>query len=374
MDLTRFAYGDDKEMIAAEKFARYVHDTWGVGMQSSCGGTGSLLFLSKLDRAVYISRGQALDSFLTQYRIDRIIQQMRPLLKQDQYEKAILRGLEEIDHYIEEGPASPNEGNDDTIFGAALFAGFVGLFALAARRHRKNKRQYAEVSSQLNRLDQQRAQALQGQYKATSCPICLEDFQCTTTTPMKGSDGLAVKLLRCGHVFDESCWSEWVNTGQGQYDKCPICREDVKNLPKTQENTTPRGDHFHASATQRIDLTIPRVNNEQLTPRTTATTGTMSTTTATTSQQPVQEARSMRLFLNERNFRLNRLGTRYPNFIRPNQLRSWTSPAFTGPLARDPAFVNLDPQSQMHNNTRQSHGGSSGFGGGSSSGGGGGRW
>lgn len=343
-------------MIAAERFARKVHDSWGVGIQSPCGGTGALLFLSKVDRAVYISRGQALDPILTQYRIGRIVQAMKPLLQQEQYGKAILKGLEEIDSFIAEGPAHATEGSGETIMAASLFASCLGLFALAARRHRRNQRQYAEVSSHLNHLDEQRAQALQGQYKTTSCPICLEKFDCTTSSPMKGSDGLSVKLLRCGHVFDESCWSDWVNRGQA-YDKCPICREDVKAPPAKETTATrPRDNTQHTS--DRWEYSFPAVRDGQ---------------PASRSSTAQEGGRTMRLFLNERNFRISRLGSRYPNYIRPQQIRSWTSPTFTGPLARDPSFIRLDPAREMQNSTRQTHGGS-GFGGGRSSGGGGGRW
>jgi hypothetical protein len=191
-------------MKAAETFARHVHDSWGVGMQSSCGGTGVLLFLSELDRTVYISRGSALEPILTKYRIDRIIRNMRPSLQQKQYGQAILTALSDIDNYIREGPPSASEGTGEMALAGAMVLGFFGLFALSARRHERNRRQYTHVASHLDAMDQQRAKALQGQYQAKSCPICLEDF-CPATAScnvQKGSDGLPLKLLRCGHVFD----------------------------------------------------------------------------------------------------------------------------------------------------------------------------
>ena len=45
--------------------------------------------------------------------------------------------------------------------------------------------------------------------------------------PPRGSDGLPIKLLRCGHVFDETCWRCWVRSGNGDPCRCPVCRRDV---------------------------------------------------------------------------------------------------------------------------------------------------
>jgi hypothetical protein len=79
------------------------------------------------------------------------------------------------------------------------------------------------------------------------------------------------------------------------------------------------------------------------------------------------------MYVDERNYRLTQLNTRYPAYIGPGQLSSWTSPSFSGSLARDPDFTSLDPRAN-DTSSGGSGGGSSGFGGGSSSGGGGGTW
>merc|ERR1712124_125232 len=68
-----------------------------------------------------------------------------------------------------------------------------------------------------------------------SCPICLEDFSSTT----HGSDGHPIQLLRCGHVFDKTCYQEWVSSGNGDVTKCPICRIDVGvnfNIPPSRSS------------------------------------------------------------------------------------------------------------------------------------------
>jgi len=124
----------------------------------------------------------------------------------------------------------------------------------------QQKREYAWVARHLSEIDHAMALVLQGKYKATSCPICLEAFQIgkdddaicpflksnrkehdinccheesdsrskKVGTTMKGSDGFAVKLLRCGHVFDETCFNELVNSScNGNVSRRPICKPDV---------------------------------------------------------------------------------------------------------------------------------------------------
>lgn len=49
--------------------------------------------------------------------------------------------------------------------------------------------------------------------KSTTCSICTEDFEVTTT----------VSILDCGHVYHESCIREW-----GRYrPNCPLCRTSI---------------------------------------------------------------------------------------------------------------------------------------------------
>ena len=90
------------------------------------------------------------------------------------------------------------------------------------------------------------------------CPICLEPFDLTPdkesdneTTPLQkeksppekqkqkmrrvdsfgiplyGSDDQPIKILRCGHIFDMTCWQMWVDSGTGNPYICPVCRQDV---------------------------------------------------------------------------------------------------------------------------------------------------
>jgi len=50
--------------------------------------------------------------------------------------------------------------------------------------------------------------------------------------PMVGADGKRIKLLRCGHIFCETCWQSWVHSGCGNPCNCPVCRQDIGKAPR----------------------------------------------------------------------------------------------------------------------------------------------
>lgn len=347
MDLTNFRDYDDPESKAAQLFAQSIHDTWGVGHESDCGGTGALLFLSDRDRTVYISRGKLLERVFTDRRLDTVINHMKPHLREGNYGKALVEAFQELDFLLEKGEPGLVERISDWIvayFGLMWILIIFGLVYSSVRSAQARQREYAVVASHLDELDRTRAEALQGRFQATSCPICLERF---VEPGSQGSDHKPLKLLRCGHVFDDTCWSEWVSSGQGQVDRCPICKQSV--APD------------HTAAAPR-DARVTRRTGEDGGP-----------THATTT-------RVFQQYQSDRNFRLRRLGHRYPRLVRPQQIQRWTSDSYDGFLARDPTFTELDPtrvssksgsSSRSHRGMRRS---SSTFGGGQSSGGRGGRW
>ncbi len=277
MDLTAFRFSKDRQSKAAEFFCRSLHDTWGVGndVPSCGGGTGIVIFLSTSDRALFISRGRALDTILTDARLDHIIEKnMKPWLRQEQYSEGLKETIHQLGVYLQKGPPSGGERI------AKFLTEYFVLFVIASSamlvfrdswKRRQAGQKYARVASQLNQLDRTRAEALQGRYRSTSCPICLEDFQVKTSAPstsaghdheetteslkckkdshanlrhtsptldsdtsdMIGSDGLPLRLLRCGHVFDETCWAEWVDKGSS-ITRCPICQQSVGGDQNTE--------------------------------------------------------------------------------------------------------------------------------------------
>ena len=359
---------DGIEERAAETFGRYIHDTWGVGLDTdACGGAGVLLFLSIEDRAIYISRGSALEAYLTDRRLDSVLDTMKGYLRNEEYDTAILVALQDIMAWIDHGPPGFWEHAmhvfSTILLPVAWLVAIVGVVVRTIWKDMRQRRDYARVSSQLNEIDRARAEALQGQYCATSCPICLEewemedDHEITNANGQQrrvakvGSDGQPIKLLRCGHCMDESCWAEWVNSGRGTITKCPICQQDVGTEPTaaTDQNRT----NTNNTNNLRLDRNDDNDNNI------------------------ANEDRILRQYRRERNFRLARLGYRYPQIIRPNQLQRWTQPTYDGSLVRDPSFVQSNPAvarpvgSSSRGSSRM---GGGGFGGSSSGGGRSGRW
>jgi len=339
MDLIPYGPYEDREEKAVEEFAVYLHNIWGVGVDSRCGGTGVVFFLSILDRSLHVSRGKGLEAILTDKRVDRMIEDIKADLRNEDYAKGIDNFLDEVNKYLNKGPPAKEEKMQDAMETLTFFSFFSIIIAAAifkAKHEQRESRRYAQVESQLSQLDRDRATALQGRYQCKSCPICLEPFQVDEgeDRATKGSDGQPLKLLRCGHVFDETCWSEWVTSGSGNVRRCPICQQDIG-----------------ISGNEEI---APLVEN-------------------VAAEQPDNQDRVFRQFNRERNFRLLRLGLRFPQYVGQTQIQRWTSSTYEGELVRDPSFTRSNPRFRTRGTGGRSFE-SSGFGGGSSGGGRGGRW
>lgn len=363
MDLYEYREYEDMEKLAAQDFAIHVHNAWGVGVDSPCGGTGVLLFLSLYDRAIYISTGNAVKPLLTDHRLDKVMNDMKPLLRQVKYGDALQTAVHEIGRHVESG--EPNRMERFwawccDLWPFAMFASIIGLVALQGRLQQRRQREYARVQTQLSELDRNRAEALQGRYQCQSCPICLSDFETpvsndgqesNTDAPKIGSDGLPLQLLRCGHVFDQTCWTEWVENGQGNPSKCPICNQDVGAL---------------------TDEASPEQNNEDVRQR-----GVGIPRGGGIVQE--REPRALRRYNQDRMFRLARLGMQYPRFVNHQQVQRWSDPAYDRSLARDYSFTRNNPVQHTRYSGGSSRFGSGGssrssFGGGRSAGGRAGRW
>jgi len=284
----------------AERFARILHNIWGVGSSQEC-GNGILFFLSIKDRVMYLSVGTSLTSLLTTHRIQQILNEVRPVLRQQKYRQALSETLlQGILHQLEKGPPFFYERTIQPHVPFALICFFfVALYKFQKQYADQQRRDYAQLHSQLSQMDQDRALALMGQYRCTSCPICFESFQPSNnnnnnTTTWNGHDGRPIQLLRCGHAFDQTCWEEWIQTGQGDVRKCPICKQDI-------------------SSSSDSTLTHRRPQNRQM-------------------------------YEQERQFRFTRLRQRYPRFISSSQIRRWTDSNYDGSsLVRDTEFVRRNP-------------------------------
>lgn len=399
---------------ATENFSIDLHNKWGIGASvegeggeqctSSSEGmsTGILIFISVLDRSIYISRGSALKKILTDSKLSSTSlllgdnSMVVEALRNAKYDEAILVLLQQLELMILKGESHWLIQKMDYLYETYFNAFVVFLYLLLIYGsiwfENKKKHEYAQARSRLTKIEEAHALELAGKYQCTSCPICLEDFDvCPTcddneeqkednvdseneeqvslvegadsnkTSPTqkktRGSDGLPLKLLRCGHVFDQTCYDNYISSGQGDIRKCPICKQDVgANQEEEDDDEMDRADGINENRVQR------RVGGRRLR----------------------QRNNRSSWFDHERNFRLNRLQLRYPRIIQQSHIDRWSRQGYRGPLASDREFVRRDPalnsRSNSNSNTRNRErgssfrGSSSGFSGGRSSGGGGRRW
>ena len=272
--------GDTNELVnnAAEYFARYLHNSWwdgnithdedrNTGYPSSATKSfspqkkvdGVLIFLSIQDRVCFISAGRVSSIALPWWRLGQVVSSMRHNFRTGAYDEALMGAVDDIAAMLEMGPPSPSEHMHNLVqrFGGILvFAAVTFSFAILCEiKDRRRRSECAKVHSGLSGADREEARSLQSKYQNTSCPICLEifvqeeerkkqkkicGFDCRNNNksveqdirdsfgiPICGSDGLPLKILHCGHIFDESCWQSWVNSGNGDPGLCPVCRQDV---------------------------------------------------------------------------------------------------------------------------------------------------
>jgi hypothetical protein len=289
-----YAYEDEDDMVndAAQIFAHNLHDAW--WKKGDHGDHGILLFLSIQDRVCFISTGTEISSILPWWRLDHVVAGMKPFLRTREYGDALLQAMDDIRDLLLAGPPTLSDRLQDFLsrFGIviafALFTFFFG--AWGEYRDRRKRWQYAEQRSLLSDVEREKACMLQQEYRTRDCPICLEPFEygdsytgsrvnstkdlktldippgeCDENidgkkktakeesslfktavvdnygVPLRGPDGKRTKILRCGHIFCESCWKSWVHSGCGNPCNCPVCRQDVGKKPRkrrSREDTT----------------------------------------------------------------------------------------------------------------------------------------
>jgi len=347
-----------------ESYATTLHNRWGVGNVSCGKSTGILLFVSTLDRSMYISTSDGVQPILTNSRLESIMDEMKRFLKEEEYAEGLLEYISSVNDYFKKGPPSFAEN----YIGYVMIGGVLLFVYVSAYIEKLRRREYAMVHSQLSKLDREKALVLMGRYKCTSCPICLEDFKLDPNAVSKndegtvtgngiekyiGSDGKPLQVLKCGHAFRATCWNDWISKGSAGFDvrKCPICKQDISASPPPPPTPT-----RHSSEIQSL---VRRNAN-------------------TTSEAPDQNDNAVQRrnqYDAERRFRLTRLMARYPRYISRTQVERWSSSSYDNDLARDEDFMRTNPaRSDTTGGSRSAGGGSTSFGGGSSSGGCGSSW
>jgi len=250
-----YAYEDEDDVLndATQYFSRYLFDNWRVA-SDSCGHLGILIFLSVQELSCYISTGGAIESVVPWWRMDYVVGDVKTDMKRQMNGDAILRAINDLRIFVEMGPPSMTDRIQDFVkrFGVVIgFAFFTFSFAIWGEyRDRFRRWQHTERRSKLSHSDKIRAMSLQEEYQCSHCPICLEEFPQSVknkdsasqegatgdSVPIIGSDGLPIKLLRCGHTFDYSCWKCWVDRGNGDPCKCPVCRQDIGGHTKRERS------------------------------------------------------------------------------------------------------------------------------------------
>lgn len=280
---TYYTYEDEDDMVndAAQIFARYLHDHWW-DSQNKNRDYAILIFLSVQDRVCFISTGAAISTVLPWWRLEHIVSSMKPDLRRRDYGNALLTAIDDLTNMLLAGPPTLQDRLHDFLarFGVVIaFAVFTFFFgAWGEYRDRRKRWQFAEARSKLNGIEKEKARLLQRDFRTTACPICLEPFDYgedlllgnhhdeeedydhniknnndnkrpdeerklfpTATAikrvdsfgiPILGNDRRKIKLLRCGHIFCESCWKGWVHSGHGNPCICPVCRQDVGKTSK----------------------------------------------------------------------------------------------------------------------------------------------
>jgi len=205
--------------------------------------SGVLIFMSIEERVCFISAGSDVSYILPWWRLEDIVNGMKANLRNGNYADAILSAINEVSAMIDSGPPTASERAHDflTRFGFVIvFSMVTFILALAGEyRDRRKRLTNAENRSRLTSIEVEKAKQLQYEFKATECPICLEPFINEESKlvradiygiPLYGSDGYEIKILRCGHIFDFSCWRAWVDADYSNANKCPFCRQDVAGL------------------------------------------------------------------------------------------------------------------------------------------------
>lgn len=192
-----------------EKFAKHLHDRWGVG-HAGC-DDGAMLLLSILDRQVYVSTGKRAMKLLSDDQIDIIIEELKPHLQRKDYEQSVELAVVRMGEVFS-GKVLQRPFNYGLIIFCVLFIVIVGVGLYISHQQEQERKKCA---TKLKRIQEERDRAKQNQksYESKSCPICLEEFQPETRT----------KLLACGHKYCEPCLTKWLE----DHATCPICRQSA---------------------------------------------------------------------------------------------------------------------------------------------------
>ena len=196
----------------AEKFAKHLHNSLGVG-NARC-DDGAVLLLSTNDRQVYMSTGRVTSQSLTNGKIDLIIAEMKPHLQDKNYGKSLEVAVTKMGEALTGIVLESSEDYGLIKFFVTLAAGVALGIYLAHRRNQDRE----NCKLKLRRIQDERDRAGQSpeSYESKSCPICLEEF----------APEIPNKILPCGHKGCKRCLTTWLSESP----TCPVCRHNYDEL------------------------------------------------------------------------------------------------------------------------------------------------
>ena len=291
---------------ASEQFTESVHDTWGIGDKVK--NDGALLFLSIDDRMIYISIGSGLANKLPSQVITDIVDNMKPLLKQKDYNKAIEAAILEISLLISNKKSiiftKPTILTRIMTFltDYCVFI-FIGLFACYAiytqyqmKHMEKGKIVFEKFLREVKATQQSTGNTTtagdstseQGNDKqpfiSSSCPICLEDYPCMDQISTTSSSDVKPSAPPYSAMYTTTS-SATTSTYTSTYDSISIVSDngdykDGKMKPKPE----------------KPDESIPLLSGQSpSSPQTTAAGCKSSTTSTSKSKEETDSRRQMAL-------------------------------------------------------------------------------
>jgi uncharacterized membrane protein YgcG len=216
----------------AEYYANTLLQNWGVGDSSLQNGV--LIFLSVIDRVIYISLGTEIQAKLSSADVDRVVNHVAPLLKSDEYGSALERAIIEINLIITRGitPLTVHQKERDgrlymaRVLGpwllCIIFAVLVVWIFVNNKQDLQIKKSRDDLRALLIELSLPDLRTKVGQdldFFSASCPVCCELY-------------LPTKL----RIFDRSL-AQFLNNNQtsSSYQEIDDTAEDHSILPESYE-------------------------------------------------------------------------------------------------------------------------------------------
>mmetsp|Transcript_836 Transcript_836/g.2454 ORF Transcript_836/g.2454 Transcript_836/m.2454 type:complete len:523 (-) Transcript_836:89-1657(-) len=233
------------ELLTAERFATSLGESWGVG-HHDC-GNGVVLFAAIGDRYAYLKTAKSAHEMISEAEAVRIIDNMKPELKAENYDAAFLEGAQLVQSALQ-GQEVPEPGLSWSEFPWKAIIGITVMlciwcwplfvipivfccayalmpFAMLAdcvqKRRRASEVEAAkEAAAKDLRIIQEELK--RDEFDQKMCPICLEEFSLQDVA--KGTE--VTTNLDCGHRFHKACIDRWLRN-QASNSTCPLCRATV---------------------------------------------------------------------------------------------------------------------------------------------------